>query len=303
MPERPRADPRDQVDVVAALGRLGTLGGWDRVRAGEALEGLDRVDADLLLAAGILGRDGAGRYTVIDDDLVDVDGASVSHAIVAQLRRALEHTERRSAGWDGAHPATVLSQGRASRPVADYLARELLPRMPGSQAALQSGMSRFLDVGVGVAAIAARLCQIYPGLGCVGIDVLPEVLGLAANELTALGLADRVELRVQSVSELEDEEVFDLAWLPQPFIPRAALEAGVPLVHRALRPNRWVVVPLAVGSASDPFEMAVFAHTAQMLGGGPIRVADAEDLLATAGFDQIISTSWRGQMLVLARRP
>ena len=49
--------------------------------------------------------------------------------------------------------------------------------------------------------------------------------------------------------------------------------------------------------------MAVFAHTAHMLGGGPIRVDEAEGLLTAAGFDQIAATSWRGQMLVLAHRP
>ena len=156
---------------------------------------------------------------------------------------------------------------------------------------------------MGVGAIAARLCQLYPGLTCVGIDVLPEVLRLAAAELTGLGLAARVELRLQSVSEMSDEAVFDLAWLAQPFIPRTAFEAGIPHVHRALQPNRWVVVPLATGAASDPFEMAVFAHTAHMLGGGPIHVDEAEALLTGAGFDQITPTSWRGQMLVLSPPP
>ena len=279
------------------------VGAWDRVRAGEALKGLDRADAELLVAAGLLERIDHDRYTVIDDDLVELDGAIVGHAMVAELRRALEHTERRSAGWDGANPETVLNQGRASRAVADHIARTLLPQMPESRGAFEGGPSRFLDVGVGVGAISARLCQIYPGLACVGIDVLPEVLRLAAIELTGLGLADRIELRVQSVGELPDVEAFDLAWLPQPFIPRLAFEAGIPLIHRALRPNRWVVVPLAVGRASDPLDMAVFAHTAQVLGGGPIRVEDAEDLLASAGFDQITATSWRGQMLILAHRP
>ena len=213
--------------MIAALGRLGMLGGWDCIRAGEALDGLDRADADLLLAAGMLERTGIDRFTVTDDDLVDLDGTTVGHAMVAHLRRALEHTERRSAGWDGATVDTVLSQGRGSRAAADHIARDLLPRMPGSRDALQSGTSRFLDVGVGVAAIAARLCQLYPGLTCVGVDVLPEVLRLGAAELTGLGLADRVELRQQSVSELSDEEAFDLAWLPQPFIPRTAFEPGV----------------------------------------------------------------------------
>jgi len=106
-------------------------------------------------------------------------GAIVGPAIVAELRRALEHTERRSAGWDGANPATVLSQGRASRAVADYIARELLPRIPESRSAFEGWVSRFHDVVVGMAAISARVCQIY----CLGIDVLSEVLGLAAEEL------------------------------------------------------------------------------------------------------------------------
>lgn len=303
MSDQPRADPGDHIAVIAALGRLGLVGGWDRLRLGEALDGLDRADADLLLAAGMLERTGPDRYTVIDDDLLDLDGTTVGHAMVALLRRALEHTERRSAGWGDATADTVLSQGRGSRAAADHIARELLPRMPGSREALETGTSRFLDVGVGVGAIAARMCQLYSGLTCVGIDVLPEVLRLAAAELTGLGLAARVELRLQSVGEMSDESVFDLAWLAQPFIPRAALEAGIPHVHRALRPNRWVVVPLATGAASDPFEMAVFAHTAHMLGGGPLHVDEAEALLTTAGFDQITPTSWRGQMLVLAHRP
>jgi hypothetical protein len=102
---------------------------------------------------------------------------------------------------------------------------------------------------------------------------------------------------------VSDEAVFDLAWLPQPFIPRPTFEAGIPRVHRALRPDRWVVVPLATGAESDPFEVAAFAHTAHMLGGGPISVDEAAGVLTAAGFDQITPTSWRGQMLVLARRP
>ena len=176
MSYKPRADPGDHIAVVAALGRLGTLGAWDRVRAGEPLDGLDRADAELLLAAGLLERNGAERFAVIDDDLVDVDGTTLGHAMVAQLRRALEHVSRRCAGWDGASPDTVLSQGRGSRAAADHIVRELLPLMPGSRTALESGTARFLDVGVGVGAIAARLCQLYPSLTCVGIDVLPNVL-------------------------------------------------------------------------------------------------------------------------------
>ncbi|HET6969438.1 MAG TPA: class I SAM-dependent methyltransferase, partial [Ornithinibacter sp.] len=170
-------------------------------------------------------------------------------------------------------------------------------------AALESGSARFLDVGVGVAAISAGLCQLYDGLTCVGVDVLPHVLGLGASELQRLGLSDRVVLRQQSVADLPDLAAFDLAWLPQPFVPRAAFEAGVARVHRALSPDRWVVVPLAATTASEPFEVAVFAHSAHVLGGGPMSTQEAESLLVGAGFVDVRPTSWRSQVLVLARRP
>ena len=301
MSDQPRADPGDHVAVIAALGRLGMVGGWI-VCAPGSIGGLDRADADLLLAAGMLDRSGADRFTVIDDDLVDLDGTTVGHAMVALLRRALEHTERRSAGWDGATADTVLSQGRGSRAVADHIARELLPRMPGSRAALESGRSRFLDVGVGVAAIAARLCQLYPGLTCVGIDVFPEVLRLAGP--SSPGWAWLIGWSCGWSRSASCPTKRPSTWpgcrSPSFLAPRSRPAS---LVLPALRPDRWVVVPLATGAASDPFEMAVFAHTAHMLGGGPIRVDEAEDLLTAAGFDQITATSWRGQMLVLARRP
>lgn len=303
MSEQPRADPGEHIAVVAALGRLGRHGAWDRLRAGAPLHGLDLVDAELLAAAALVERVAGDRFAVIDPELVDLDGLTLGHAMVAQLRRALEHVDRRAPGWDDATPETVLSQGRASRAAAEHIVHELMPLMPGSRAALEAGSARFLDVGVGVAAISARLCQLYDGLTCVGIDVLADVLRLGASELQGLGLSDRVVLRQQSVADLPDLATFDLAWVPQPFLPRAAFEAGVSRVHRALRPDRWVVVPLASTTASEPFEVAVFAHSAHVLGGGPMSTGEAESLLVGAGFADVRPTSWRSQVLVLARRP
>lgn len=150
----------------AALGRMGIVGAWDRLRAGEALEGLELADAELLVAAGLLARIGPDRFIVNDDDL-ELDGAIVGHAMVAQLRRALEHTERRSVGWDGANPETVLHQGRSSRAVSDHIAQVLLPQMPESRSAIEGGPARFLDVGVGVAAVSAWVSP-RPGRGRSG---------------------------------------------------------------------------------------------------------------------------------------
>jgi 2-polyprenyl-3-methyl-5-hydroxy-6-metoxy-1,4-benzoquinol methylase len=303
MPAYLPIDPTGHVTVAAALGRLGRQGGWDRLRAGMPLSSVDLIDADLVLAAGVLSRSGTDTFAVTDPDLAVIDGDVLADGISAQLRRALAHVDRQDVGWSGVDPELVMSQGRSSRAGAEFIARELLPAMPGSRAAIESGSGRFLDVGVGVGAICIRLCQLYDGLHCVGLDVLDEPLKLAAAELAKHGLTDRVELRRQSVTELTDEVTYDLAWLPQVFIPRAAFEEGCRRVQAALRPDRWVVVPIAASTANDAFESAVFAHTAHLVGGGPMDPSEAVAVLTAAGFVEPTPKSWRGQVLVVARRP
>lgn len=303
MPAYLPMDPTDHVTVAAALGRLGRQGGWDRLRAGMPLSALDLIDADLLVAAGVLSRSGTETFGVTDPDLGVIDGDVVSNGASALLRRALAHIDRQELGWTGVDPELVMSQGCSSRAGAEFIARELLPAMPGSRAAFESGSGRFLDVGVGVGAISIRLCQLYAGLDCLGLDVLDEPLRLAAAELAKHQLTDRVQLRRQSVTDLTDEASYDLAWLPQVFIARAAFDEGCRRVQAALKPDRWVVVPIAASTANDAFEAAVFTHTAHLLGGGPMDPAEAVAVLTAAGFVDPTPKSWRGQLFIAARRP
>lgn len=293
---------RDHVSVVAALGRLGRQGGWDRMLAGRPLSGLDHVDAELLAGAGLLGRVTGDVYAVIDPGLVGLAGEDVERSSAAALREALGHLDRTSTGWTGTEPTHPLRGGRASPAAAAVVADELLPRMPGSLAALRWGSGRFLDIRCGAGALSAGLCRRFDSLTCVGIDVLDAALELAETELARLGLSDRVELRRQAVADLDDEDAFDLAWLPQPFVPRGDLEKAFVAVHRALRADRWLVLPLADTSDPDPFEVAVYTHEAELLGGGRLPVADAEAALATAGFGDVLQTAWEGQTVLLARR-
>ena len=51
-------------------------------------------------------------------------------------------------------------------------------------------------------------------------------------------LEDRFEIRLQGVQDLDDINRYDLAWLPAPFIPPAAFNAGLANIRSALRPER-----------------------------------------------------------------
>ena len=113
--------------------------------------------------------------------------------------------------------------------------------------AAQGGV--FLDVGVGVAELACAFCEAVPRSRVVGLDPLPQAIELATRTVAAHGLGDRVELRHQGVEQLDDEKVFDLAWLPLPFIPLAVVVEGLARVRRALKPGGWLLLP---GSTMEP---------------------------------------------------
>ena len=122
--------------------------------------------------------------------------------------------------------------------------------------AFAEGRGSFLDVGVGVGAISIRLVNRYPGTRAVGLDVLPHVLDLAQAEVARSGLSESIDLRLQSVADLRDHENYDLAWLPQPFIPRPAFLEGIQNVFRALQPGGALVVPVAIPAGASDFARA-----------------------------------------------
>ena len=290
--------------VVAALARLGGSGGWARVLTGERLEDpLDLADAELLVSAHVLEADGGG-YTVLRKESFLSDPEAMRRGMIASLQRALQHARGTTGSWTGDDLELVLNQGRGSAAAGDLIADDLLHSLPAAAAACASGHGRFLDVGTGIAAISKRLCHRFEGLTCVGIDVLPHVLDLARSEVAAVGLQDRVELRLQSVDQLDDVAAYDLAWVPQVFIPRGVFVLGLTRVFRALRPGGGLVVAtLAPPGVADPFEEALMVHSGHVLGGGPIDVADCHDLIGAAGFVEVRDHDYGGQVVMTAVRP
>lgn len=296
-------DSLRQVQVVSALARLAGHGGWARILVGKPLEtDVDLADARLLVAAGVLREGPDGELEPVDFHPWYDDPDMLASGLVAQLRRALDHA---AGGTDatGADQDDIASMGDASRSVAAILAEAVLPMLPVTRDRLTDGTARFLDVGVGTGAIADTLCHEFPGITAVGLDVSPEALALARQRLSDSAVADRVELRRQSVVDLPDQDGYDLAWLPQVFLSPADLGPGLGRVHRALRPGCWLVMPVAAsGPDCTALERAALEHDALLRGGGPLSVAEATRLLATAGFEEIWDMPGVGQTLLMARK-
>jgi len=301
---RPTVGAAQHPMVIAALARMGGSGGWARILAGEPVEEpLDRADADLLVAAGVLRRDGE-RLVLQHSASGYLDPEALFHTMTAELQRALGHARGEAPGWHGEDLDLVLNQGRGSAAAADLIADGFLPGMPRAAAALAAGSGRFLDVGTGVAAIAARMCELFPGLTCVGLDVLPRALALAGDELTRMGMADRVELRLQSVADLDDVDEFDLAWVPQLFIPPDAFTAGLKRVYAAMRPGGGLVVPtLAPQAGAEPMVEAVMVHSGYVLGGGPIERDEVRAMIEGVGFTDVDEHGHGHQTVLTAVRP
>lgn len=298
-------DATGHVMVISAMSRLARGGGWARILAGKPLEDeIDLVDVDLLLEARVLRRNDDESLVPVHAHPWHFDPEALAAGTLSLLRQALHHAEGRDSGWSGQALEVVIAQGQASASTATVVGESLLPMMPAAYDAFVAGRAVFLDVGVGIGAFASRLCTLYPGVDAVGLDVLRPVLDLAAANLTAAGLSDRIELRLESVADLGEEGRYDLAWMPQGFIPPAAFDVGLHAVHRALRPQGWLVLLLAAApSGADAFQRALQAHGAHLTGGGPVDPEAVAGRLQAIGFDRVSEIGSGDQSLLLARRP
>jgi SAM-dependent methyltransferase len=308
--KRERSSSRDSLEeavaglwAVAALGRLAESGTLARLADGdEALElddEMELADARLLTAYGLLEADAHGHRVSRGASLTADASAALART---HLMQAIAHTRGQPAGWHISDGAILHAQGRASTHVAQVIEDDLSPRMPEARAALSAGRGSFLDVGVGVAALSIALAERFPGLHIVGLDVLPAALEIAATQIAVAEMRERIELRLQSVAAMTDENAFDLAWMPQMFIARDELDAGLARIWTALRPGGWIIFALA--GVSDGGRIGAYhALLATTVGGGPMGVQEGTELLERHGYLSLIgSQALHPQPLLLAQR-
>jgi SAM-dependent methyltransferase len=290
--------------VLGVLARMASNGAWQRIIDEQPLsEGVDVVDAEFLVAAGAVTRIGDTRFRLAVDEPIYRDPEAVASSALYQLRRALEHASGRVSGWADADPETVIAFGRVTGRGGDIIADQLLPRLPALETRFREGDAAFLDIGVGVGAISIRLVERYPGTHAVGLDVLPGVLELAQAEVARNGLLGSIELRLQSIADLHDQNRYDLAWIPQPFIGRDAFFDGIHNVFRALTPGGALLVPVALHADAPEFARARVIHSALLAGGSTIAPSELVQLLHEAGFEDLTEHALGAQVLMTAIKP
>ena len=269
------------------------------------IDPFQRVAAEhVLVEAGLMvGPAGCARPSPGLAELIAGGATGVAAEAIAGIRESAAVLSGATA-WDRHDDEAITAQGRASAQLAGPFAEFVVPMMEGLDRLLAGPAPVMLDVGVGVAGLATAFCRRFPRLRVVGLDVLPRALQLAVRTVEDAGMGDRIELRCQDVVELQDRDRYCLAWIPAPFLPRAALDAGVSRAAGALVPGGWIVVghsQLTRGGlrgALARFQTAAFGGTA-------VDDGEVQGLLHAAGLERVatVPTPEDAPALTVGRRP
>src|SRR5437764_11831196 len=248
-------------------------------------ESLAALVARLKLDAA--GAPGDPEVTARLDRVVDVIGATdlraelderqratvIGHA-TTMLRQAIDLIDDpvRPGGWYYTDPQILQGQGASSVIVAQLIAG----------AGLGTENARILDIGTGVGALAVAFCRAFPGSSVVGIDPWELSLELARQNVAAAGLASRITLRQARLEAFEDDEGFDLVWMPVIFVSKTVLEDAVRRAVAAMRPGAQIVVGRYAGS-DDPLVGTLGDLRTVRPGGSGLGPSDTRPRLECAG--------------------
>jgi predicted O-methyltransferase YrrM len=255
-----------------------------------------------------LARAAEDVLAALDVDVVrarqELDPAASAAQAAAPLLQAAAVLRGEADLWAHQPDEALLAQGRASAQLVPRFLQAALPQLDGLAPALARPGARILDVGTGVGALAAAYAEALPAVSVVGIDVLPRVLALAEEVVAASPAAERVELREQDVAMLDEDEVYDLAWIPAPFVPERAFGAGLAAMVRALKPGGWLVVGHG-RFRGEPLDDAITRLKTVAFGGTALDDARAARLLTDAGLTAVFNapTPPGAPAVTLGRKP
>lgn len=199
------------------------------------------------------------------------------------LRRAREGGE--VCGWGSLEdPVALTAQGETASLIG-LLVEALLPGLEGLDRRMRRPGARILDVGAGVGVVSTELCRLWPEAEAVGLEPHRTARELGRSRIAAAGLSSRIALRDERLEMLGERGAYDLAFLPQPFLGRGAIGAGLPRIHRALRPGGWLIALTLELPDDAPIVAAARRFRARVWGGGVVSADALRAELAEAGFD------------------
>jgi len=218
---------------------------------------------------------------------LDPTGAPPAQQLAGPLAQMAAITGPDEFAWLEQPDAVLLAQGRSSGQGVRLTAAHVLAHLAGLTERLGRPGAAILDVGTGVAALAAALAEQFPAATVTGLDVSARVLALARTELAGNPVRDRVRLRRQDITTLDERDTFDLAWIPAPFIAPDKLTAGVVAAAAALRPGGWLLLGHRELTADQPLDTAVARLVIAAWGGTAPTTDEAQELLAHVGLTDV----------------
>ena len=130
----------------------------------------DRVAARMLAAVGlVVGDDHPEMASGLIELLADGSLDTRRQAMISTLRQVATAmgivAAHDAEGWAAQDDATLLAQGKSSALGGQMLAMYAIPSLEGLSERFAAG-GDFLDVGVGVAELAAAFCEALPNASC-----------------------------------------------------------------------------------------------------------------------------------------
>jgi release factor glutamine methyltransferase len=278
-----------------------TLGGaLSRASARLAEAGVDspRLEAELLLARACDDCARALLYAELDRELRPEQEAAFEGNVSRRVQR--EPLAYILGEW-GFRRLTLRTDRRAliPRPETEIVVERALEHLQGIE------QPQVLDVGTGTGAIALAIADEVPGARVTAIDVSPDALALARENLELANVNGRVRLVEHDLTFGLGDADFDVVVSNPPYVepdelptlqpevrdwePHVALVASgateqlAAAAREALRPGGWLVLETAAHSGERVEELL------QALGFDEVRITP--DL---AGRDRVAEGRWSG---------
>jgi SAM-dependent methyltransferase len=281
--------------VTAVQDSVGTEREESAVSMQEVMGAVSRLQsaADALAAVGARAADPGGEMppevaSAVDDLLAAAGVPDPSELpppqramVAAYVRSAFgQATDILAAptktSWSYTDPSVLEGQGRGSMMMPTFI----------NQTGEIGEVRSFLDVGVGVGWLAVGATQLWPDCTVVGIDTWQPALERARANVVEAGVADRIELRNQSVTDLDDTDRFDLTWVPSFFLPAPVLADGAARILQATRLGGQVVVA-RYQPPPDPVAEASLRLRTVRDGGSWLPAEEIMGILEKAGWSDV----------------